>query len=151
VIVITGICESWIALLLTDNTKFLAYLRVLRLLRLARVLKIAHMMLTEDISWAQGQWFQIFVLCVIGFNNRILGLGCNTPDFHFWWVVDDGLLCISIFVLVVCMRVSGCAFFWNRTLELFWQWLALVIVVGAVVELWSMPAFKLVGSSWARR
>ena len=74
VIVITGICESWIALLLTDNTKFLAYLRALRLLWLARVLKIAHMMLTADISWAQGQWFQTFVFCAIGFNNRLLDL-----------------------------------------------------------------------------
>ena len=52
------------------------------------------------------------------------------------------MLCIYIIELIVPMRVSGCAFLWNRTFELFWYWLDLIIVIGAVVE-WCMPAFKL--------
>ena len=117
---------------------------MLRLPRLARVLKIAHMMLTKDISWEQGRRFQSFMLCVIGFNSPLIGLECHIPDFLYCWV-EVGLLCIYIFELVVLMRVSDSAlFFWNCTLELFWNWPHLVIVVGAVVEQWSMPAFRLV-------
>ena len=118
--VIVGIGESWIDLLLTDkcsavNTKSLAYLRALRLPRLARVLKIARVMLTRDASWAQGRRFQCLVLSVIGFNNPLMGLECNIPDSHYCWILEVGLLCIYIFVLVMLMRVSGGAFFCNCT------------------------------------
>ena len=51
-------------------------------------------------------------------------------------MVEDGLLGIHIFLLVVRMRVSGCAFFWNRTMELFWwRWIVTWVMCGVPVRL----------------
>lgn len=143
-IVLTGLLELGIeAAGAGENVKFLSWLRVLRLFRLARVGKIVLLLLTRDLSWASGARFQSFILGVIGFNCILMGFEIEFPRFEYWPVLENGLLVIYTFELLLRIRVAGCSFFYDRK-ELFWNYLDFFIVLGAVFDQWVRPASEMI-------
>ena len=54
------------------------------------------------------------------------------------------LLSIYAFELLVRIWVNGCGFFCNRSSDLFWNWLDLIIIIAAVVDQWFVPAFVII-------
>jgi len=141
VIVVSGVAE----LIVTGGgggggatTQWLGYLRVLRLFRLARVAKIVVLLLTKDLSWARGQRFQSFIMGVIAFNCILLGLEVEFKNNPLWPILENVLLVIYTFELLVRIRCDGCSFFYNKR-ELFWNYLDLIIVIGAIIDQWIRP------------
>lgn len=143
VIVVSGVLDMWIMPFLQTGKKhgggvmgLLRILRLARLLRLARVVKDA----LADLSWTEGQRFEVFIMGVIGFNASIMGFECDYPDWEPWWYIDNVLLVIFTFELWVRLRHFGLHFFCHPT-QLVWNWLDFIIVVGGVLYAWVMPCF----------
>mmetsp|Transcript_97206 Transcript_97206/g.187365 ORF Transcript_97206/g.187365 Transcript_97206/m.187365 type:complete len:708 (-) Transcript_97206:170-2293(-) len=143
VIVLTGIIELCIELAgVGDAAKYLNYLRALRLFRLARVGKIVVLLLTRDLSWAKSQAFQSFILGIIAFNCILMGFEIEFPHFKYWPVIENILLVIYTFELMLRLRLAGCSFFCECK-ELFWNYLDFIIVAGAIFDQWVRPTAEM--------
>lgn len=152
VIVATGCIDMYIMPLMTDlgileeghgsSFAFAPFLRVLRLLRLARVLKILKIVWRSDLSWTEGERFQLFMMCVIGASCIIMGFEADFPKFFLWYYLEQIALAIFTFELVVRLKNWGWQFFCKQD-DVIWNWLDFVIVVGGVVDQWMMPTWEL--------
>jgi len=149
IIVVSGVVDMWVRPLfvlmhiMPEQRKGPSILSFLRMLRLSRVLKIIGVFLHADLSWAEGPTFQLFIMGVIGFNSILMGLEADIPDFFLWYYVEQLLLVIFTFELLVRLRHSGCEFFFS-TSDLIWNWLDFIIVFGGIVDQWLMPMISVV-------
>lgn len=153
IIVVTGVIDMYLKPLLVlcgafpENSakgpSVLSFLRLLRLARLARILKIVKEFLNADMSWADGDAFQSFIMAVIGANSLIMGFEADMPDFAGWFYVEQLLLLIFSFELLVRLKLQGCRFFINLD-GIVWNWLDFVIVTGGIVDQWMMPCISFV-------
>jgi len=145
IIVLVGMVDLWVLPLVeaesSTGPSYMSYLRILRLARLVRVLKIVHIFLQSDLSWADDAIFQSFIMVVIGFNAILMGIEVETPEYNFaWFYVEQLLLVIFTFELVVRLKKSGCVFFIDRRDNAFlWNWLDFIIVVGGIIDQWMLP------------
>jgi len=149
IIVVSGVVDMWLRPLLVmmhimpEQRKGPSILSFLRMLRLSRVLKIIGVFLHADLSWAEGPIFQLFIIGDIGFNSILMGLEADIPHYFLWFYVEQLLLAIFSFELLVRIRHSGCEFFFS-TGDLIWNWLDLIIVFGGIVDQWLMPMISVV-------
>jgi len=106
-------------------------------------LKIIHIFFKSDLSWADGAVFQSFIMAVIGFNAILMGIEIETREYDFvWFYVEQLLLMIFTFELVVRLKKSGRDFFVDRKENAFaWNWLDFIIVVGGVIDQWMLPTY----------
>lgn len=151
IIVVTGVMDMYLKPLLimsgvvhqgaSSGPSVLSFLRMLRLARLARILKIVNVFLKSDLSWAEGDVFQSFIMSVIGFNSILMGLEADYPDFFLWFYVEQVLLIIFSFELLVRLKFAGLQFFCQNVI---WNWLDFIIVWGGIVDQWMMPSIELV-------
>lgn len=148
IIVISGCVDMYLMPILQSsglmaaggaNLKALSFLRALRLLR---ILKIVGMFFKADLSFANGDAFQGFIMGVIGFNSVIMGLEIEIPAFSGWFYVEQTLLVIFTFELLCRLKNFGCAFFYGG--DIIWNWLDFIIVMGGIVDQWLMPAIDLI-------
>merc|ERR1719161_3330275 len=120
VVVITGVVDQWLMSLFagqipktpeTNNshrTSALQLVRMLRMARLARILKIVKIVWNADVSWAEDNGFQVFIMSVIGVNSLIMSFETDFPDFFLWFYVEQTLLVIFVFELCVRLKLWGC-------------------------------------------
>lgn len=154
-IVISGIFDSWICPLVLGSTNSLTfggipiaqYLRFLRLARLARVLrilKVVRILLFSDMSWAESEKFQLFIMGVIGVSCILMGLESDIKDFAGWPYIEQMVMVIFLFELLVKLRLHGFISFFFQDSNFAWNWLDFIIVGSGVVEMWAMPIMTLV-------
>jgi len=150
IIVVGGIFDEWIlpfleifGLISVRGTSLPYVLKGLRFLRIARILKVVRNILKSDLSWAEGEVFQVFMMGVIGLNCIVMGIETDMPNLPAWPFVDNIFLLIYSFELMVRIRHSGCGFFiCGRTVkcaDIAWNYLDFVIVLGGVVDQWLLP------------
>lgn len=113
-------------------------LQVMRLLRLLRVFKVIGFVLEWDLSWTERPAFQSFIGGVIAVNALLMG--CETDiDWGGWMVIENVLLCIYVFELVVRLKRLGRDYFSCESPDLVWNLLDLIIVVSSAGDSWLMP------------
>eukprot|EP00448_Togula_jolla_P022214 CAMPEP_0170582770 /NCGR_PEP_ID=MMETSP0224-20130122/7764_1 /TAXON_ID=285029 /ORGANISM="Togula jolla, Strain CCCM 725" /LENGTH=629 /DNA_ID=CAMNT_0010906023 /DNA_START=12 /DNA_END=1901 /DNA_ORIENTATION=+ len=126
-----------------SGPSLIGMLRLARLARLARILKVLNIFLRSDLSWAEGDRFNMFIMGVIAFNSVVMGFETDYPDFPAWFYVEQVLLCIFCFELSVRVKFLGFAdFFFGDSVA--WNWLDFTIVAGGVIDQWMMPGIDLV-------
>jgi voltage-gated sodium channel len=154
-IVVSGIFDSWVCPLVLGSTKSMAiggipvsqYLRFLRLARLARVLrilKVVRILLFSDVSWAEGEKFQLFIMSVIGLSCILMGAESDYKDFAGWPYIEQIVMVIFLFELLVKIRLHGLISFFFQDSNFAWNWLDFIIVGSGVVEMWAMPIMTLI-------
>ncbi|CAE7733548.1 unnamed protein product [Symbiodinium necroappetens] len=134
-IICVGVLDLWLGPLIfgaatPEWTSWLQGLRVVRVVKLFRLL--------NDTSWAEERGFQLFILAVILLNAAMIGLELSFPNLGGWRLLDNLLLSVFTFELIVRIRNSGCRFFHDQN-EFFYNWLDLLIVLLGVVEQWVLP------------
>ncbi|CAE7552961.1 Cacna1d [Symbiodinium pilosum] len=134
-IIVVGVLDLWICPQIFRATPpaWTAWLQGLRAVRVVKLVR-----LLNDTSWADEQGFQLFILAVILSNALMIGLELNFPDFQGFRLLDNLMLAIFTFEIIVRIRNSGCRFFHAQN-EAFYNWLDLVIVMLGVVEQWLLP------------
>lgn len=151
IIVIVGIFDGWIRpFVMVKSGKHgghqstaVQIIKMLRLARLARILKTVRVFLQSDLAWTEGKEFQLFIMGTIAANSLIMSFESDFPDFWGWFYVEQILLVIFSFELLVRLRYSGCMFFCNPS-DLAWNWLDFIIVCGGIVDQWLMPCVSIV-------
>eukprot|EP00434_Breviolum_minutum_P008973 symbB.v1.2.007905.t1/scaffold491.1/size196728/9 len=143
-IVSAGVVDQWalvyVEAMLPERVshKLAKFLSIMRLLRLLRVLKVLGFVLEWDLSWTDRPAFQSFIGGVIAVNALLMG--CETDiDWGGWLVIENVLLCIYVFELVVRLKRLGRDFFSCESPDLVWNLLDLVIVVSSAGDSWLMP------------
>jgi len=149
VVVAVGLVETWIAPAIDDDndasTAGPSYVNYLRILRLARLLRLVKVFMQSDFAWAEGEFFQSFIMAVIGLNALVMGFEVEMPQYdNLWFYVDQLLLMIFSFELVVRLKRSGCRGFFTSPKDWTWNWLDFIIVMGGVVDEWMLPAYRFV-------
>lgn len=146
VIVIGGVLDQWLKPLFTlvsggqPGHRGGSIINALRVLRLARVAKLAAVFFKSDLSWTKKEPFQMFITGVIAFNSVMIALEYDVP-WEGWYYIEMVMLVIYVFELLVRFRHEGCGFFSDE--DMVWNWMDFIIVLGAVVDSWLMPAVKL--------
>jgi len=155
IIVVTGILDMWIKPMLEAmhvidfqgghgwGATFFSSWRMVRLVRLARILKLVHVFLQEDLAWVKEPAFQGFIMSVIAFNCIVMGFESDMPHWWGWSYIEEGLLLIFSFELLVRLKYFGCRFFMD-TDNWIWNWLDFIIVMGGVVDQWMMPVISFI-------
>eukprot|EP00930_Biecheleria_cincta_P055163 TRINITY_DN41514_c0_g1_i1.p1 TRINITY_DN41514_c0_g1~~TRINITY_DN41514_c0_g1_i1.p1 ORF type:complete len:941 (+),score=218.77 TRINITY_DN41514_c0_g1_i1:85-2907(+) len=149
VIVFVGILDQWAEPLVLphqdgssgDNTA-VQIIKMLRLARLARILKTVRAFMESDLSWTEGKHFQLFIMGTIAFNSVVMSLESDLPQFAIWFYVEQVLLTIFSFELLVRLRFKGCKFFCDPD-DLVWNWMDFIIVAGGIVDQWLMPCITI--------
>jgi len=108
-------------------------------------MKIVRLFLESDFDWTEGERFQGFIMGVIGANAVIMGLECDIPDFAGWFYVEQTLLFIFMFELLVRLKRHGWHFFTSKH-DWVWNWLDFIIVSGAVLDAYLLPLLSFVMS-----
>lgn len=150
-IVIAGVFDQWVTPLValgaggnsSKSGNMVQIVKCLRIARLARILKTVHVFLESDLSWAEGNTFQLFIMGTIAANSLLMSFESDFPDFFGWFYVEQVLLVIFSFELTVRLRRWQCYFFYHET-DLVWNWLDFVIVFGGIIDQWLMPFFAMV-------
>ena len=119
------------------------FLRMLRLAPLARLLKLVRVFLESDLSWTEGPKFQGFIMGLIAANSVIMGFESDLPTLPIWFGVEQTLLVIFTFEVLVRLKRWGCYFFVHPR-DIVRNWLDFIIVSGGVVDMWMMPAIGIV-------
>ncbi|CAE7667566.1 OGT [Symbiodinium pilosum] len=133
IVVGAGVLDQWLSPFLpVDTASWSNLLGVIRLLRLTRVLKVVGFVLEWDLSWTDQPAFQSFIGGVIAFNALLMGFETDY-EWGGWAVIENFLLCIYVFELVVRMKRLGCDFFSCDSPDLVWNLLDLAIVVSSAV------------------
>lgn len=153
IIVFAAMLDQWVQPLIisaepgdnagSSHSSAAQLIKCLRILRLARILKTVRAFMQSDLSWTEGKNFQLFIMGTIAANSIIMSFESDYPDFAGWFYVEQGLLMIFSFELLVRLRFSGCRFFYHPT-DFAWNWLDLTIVGGGIVDEWMMPMLTLV-------
>merc|ERR1712062_624649 len=108
IIVLVGVADQWALPFCVDQASvldesdiesFAPYLKYVRLLRIVRILKYIFSFLNDDLSWADGNRFQGFMMCVIGFNSITFALQVLLPtnrrlEHRLVATVSEWLLCL---------------------------------------------------------
>lgn len=121
---------------------FAKTLKVLLLMRLLRVLKIIRIFLESDLSWADAASFQSFIGLVIVFNSLLMGLETDI-DWAGWFFIEQVLLVIYAFELMVRVKKQGLEFFYWSNIDFTWNWLDFSIVGSSAADSWGIPLIKL--------
>lgn len=155
VIVIAAILDQWLQPLIstliidangssgTKQSQLVQVIKFLRIARLARILKTVRAFMQSDLSWTNGSHFQLFIMGTIAANSIIMSFESDYPDWGGWFYVEQVLLIIFTFELMVRIKYAGCQFFIDPK-DIAWNWLDLTIVAGGIVDEWMMPLFKIV-------
>jgi len=106
-------------------------------------LKTVRAFMESDLSWTEGKHFQLFIMGTIAFNSVVMSLESDLPDFAAWFYVEQALLCIFSFELLVRLRFKGCRFFCDPD-DIVWNWMDFVIVCGGIVDQWLMPGITII-------
>jgi len=148
IVVGAGVLDQWLSPFLpVDAASWSSVLGIIRLLRLTRVLKVVGFVLEWDLSWTEGATFQSFIGGVIAFNALLMG--CETDyEWGGWVVIENFLLCIYVFELVVRMKRLGCDFFSCESPDLIWNLLDLAIVVSSAGDSWLVPLLNVARKSF---
>lgn len=120
-------------------------LRFLRMARLLRVLKIVRVLVFADVSWAEGERFQMFIMSVIAGGCIVMGLELDYPHFFAWPFLEHLMLAIFFFELFCKLKLYGLKFFYGE--QLAWNMLDFVIVASGVLDMWIMPLVAQFGGS----
>lgn len=118
-----------------------SYMRMLRLGRLARIFKMIKIFFQSDLSWTEHETFQTFIVGVIAVNSIIMGFETDIPDFWGWYYIEQILLVIYTFELLVRLKNQGFTFFCNQ--EYFWNYMDFTIVMGGIVDQWLLPSITI--------
>jgi len=133
-IILVGILDLWLSELVFGGSpewaQYLGGLRVVRVVKLVRLL--------EDTTWADEKGFQLFIMSVILLNAMMIGLQINLPSWQGFQLLDNLMLSIFAFEIVVRIRNSGCRFF-SDPKDMWYNCLDFVIVILGVAEQWVMP------------
>ena len=119
------------------------FLRMLRLAPLARLLKLVRVFLESDLSWTEGPKLQGFIMGLIAANSVIMGFESDLLTSPIWFGVEQTLLIIFTFEVLVRLKRWGCYFFVHPR-DVVRNWLDFIIVSGGVVDMWMMPAIGIV-------
>eukprot|EP00931_Biecheleriopsis_adriatica_P044467 TRINITY_DN25436_c0_g6_i1.p1 TRINITY_DN25436_c0_g6~~TRINITY_DN25436_c0_g6_i1.p1 ORF type:complete len:693 (+),score=118.43 TRINITY_DN25436_c0_g6_i1:52-2079(+) len=117
-----------------------------RLLRMLRVFKVIGFVLDWDLSWTEDARFQSFIGGVIAFNAVLMG--CET-DFVWggWIIIENILLCIYVFELLVRLKRMRMYFFSCDNPDIIWNLLDMVIVVSSAGDSWVMAIVEVARST----
>lgn len=142
VVLAVGIVDGWLLPLLPAEMRRSQAVQVtfstLRLLRLFRVFKIIRVFVDTDLSWAEGTMFQSFIGCVIAFNSILMGLETDV-EWAGWFYIEQVLLSIYVFELVVRLKGSGVFFISRSNPDIVWNTLDFLIVVSSMLDSWVAP------------
>jgi len=150
IIVFAAILDQWVQPLIVavagdvggKHSTVVQIIKWLRVLRMARILKTVRAFMQSDLSWTEGKHFQLFIMGTIAANSLIMSFESDYPDFFGWFYVEQILLCIFSFELLVRLRFAGFKFFYDKH-DFAWNWLDFVIVCGGIVDEWMMPLITL--------
>ncbi|CAE7767307.1 unnamed protein product [Symbiodinium necroappetens] len=141
-IVLAGIYDQWIlAAMYQTSSFFISAVRILRLLRLIRLVKVVRAFLKSDLEWVEEDGFQGFILGAILVNSLLLGVQTDWPDFFLWNCLEEALLVVFLFELLVRVKLHKWRFCTDCS-EIPWNLLDTIIVVAAVVDQWMLPIFS---------
>merc|ERR1719379_1987392 len=93
--------------------------------------------------------FQLFIMGTIAANSLIMSFESDFPDWAGWFYVEQVLLIIFSFELLVRLRHWGCRFFYHES-DIAWNWLDFIIVFGGIIDQWLMPALNLIETLMGR-
>ncbi|CAE7368957.1 OGT [Symbiodinium natans] len=148
IVVGAGVLDQWLAPILpVDTGSWSNLLGVIRLLRLTRVFKVVGFVLEWDLSFTEQPTFQSFIGGVIAFNALLMGFETDY-EWGGWAVIENFLLCIYVFELVVRMKRLGCFFFSCDSPDLVWNLLDLAIVVSSAGDSWLVPLVNVARKSF---
>lgn len=139
-VVVSGIMDLWLKPLVFKDSgpSYLAYLQIFRAARLSKILYVLHDFFGGDLSWAETTKFQSFMMIVIFFNAIIIGFETDLPNFGGWYYVEQGLISLFFFELMVRLKHWGPKFFYHPD-DWWMNWVDLVIVISGVVDMWILP------------
>ncbi|CAE7435655.1 Cacna1s [Symbiodinium natans] len=141
-IVLAGIYDQWILTAMNQTSSLLvSAVRILRLLRLIRLAKVVRAFLKSELEWVEEDCFQGFILSAILVNSLLLGVQTDWPDFFLWNALEEVLLVVFLFELLVRVKLHKWRFFTDPS-EVPWNLLDTIIVVAAVVDQWMLPIFS---------
>ncbi|CAJ1394592.1 unnamed protein product [Effrenium voratum] len=147
-----GVLDAWLyqyvaPYLPVSSDSLSNVLGVVRLLRLTRVFKVIAFMLENDLSWTEGAGFQSFIGGVIAVNALLMG--CET-DYKWggWLVIENFLLCIYVFELVVRLKRLGREFFSCESPDIVWNLLDMAIVLSSAGDSWLVPIINVARKSF---
>jgi len=152
IIVLVGIVDQWLQPLYSalhpdaaggNHSQAVQIIKMLRIARLARILKTVRAFMQSDLAWTEGKNFQLFIMGTIAANSIIMSFESDFPDFWGWFYVEQALLIIFSFELLVRLRFQGCRFFYHPS-DIAWNWLDFTIVLGGIIDEWMMPAISLI-------
>mmetsp|Transcript_116707 Transcript_116707/g.371299 ORF Transcript_116707/g.371299 Transcript_116707/m.371299 type:complete len:727 (-) Transcript_116707:332-2512(-) len=149
VVVVAGILDQWLECVVKvkHGSDLAHYLGVLRLLRIARSFKIIRVLVAADLSWADAPCFQSFIGMVIAFNTLVMGLETDN-DWEGWFFIEQILLLIYTFELVVRFKSAGRALFFCGA-DMGWNLLDSSIVVTSAFDSWLLPLAMLIAKEMA--
>lgn len=136
-IVVAGSGELLLGLL-ELKTRMGVWASILQAFRVVRVVKLVRLL--KDTTWAEESPFQFFIMGVILCNAVLIGAQMNHGDLEILTLLDNFMLSIFCFEILVRIRNSGCRFFCpRRSLIAFYNWLDFTIVLLGAVEQWLLP------------
>lgn len=144
VVVTAGILDEWLFRICQTEkcTTMTTFLRLTRGLRVLRLFKVGRVLLQHDLSWAESTGFQTFVGNMILLNALLLGVETDCA-WNGWQTIEQLLLVVFAFELLVRVRRDGWQFMSLSNPDLHWNLLDASIVGSATVSQWVMPVFHL--------
>lgn len=120
-----------------------------RLFRMLRVIKLLRRILQRDLAWTEKEWFQVAMTMLIAANSIIMALELNYEHWGFWPLIENVLLLVYVLELMAKMKFQGLSFFTGPN-DLTWNYIDLVIIVGAIFDLWTFPMLQYLGPLFGR-
>ncbi|CAJ1375766.1 unnamed protein product [Effrenium voratum] len=153
-IVGAGVIDQWALSYVQDLVpeawakKMVKILSIMKLLRLLRVLKVIGFVLEWDLAWTERPAFQSFIGGVIAVNALLMG--CETDiNWGGWLVIENVLLIIYVFELMVRLKRLGLHFFSCESPDLTWNLLDLAIVLSSAGDSWAVPLIHVVKKTFS--
>eukprot|EP00746_Dinoflagellata_sp_MGD_P067777 gnl/MRDRNA2_/MRDRNA2_27984_c0_seq1.p1 gnl/MRDRNA2_/MRDRNA2_27984_c0~~gnl/MRDRNA2_/MRDRNA2_27984_c0_seq1.p1 ORF type:complete len:708 (+),score=112.85 gnl/MRDRNA2_/MRDRNA2_27984_c0_seq1:131-2254(+) len=144
-VVFCGVLDQWVLPVMVKDWKksplITTTVRLFRTARLLRVLRLARIAIVTNFEWANHPRFETFIALVIAFNGVVMGFETDLV-WDGWYWIEQGLLFIFVFELSVRLKRVG----WHKFccgLDMWWNWLDLLIVLSGVVDQWVLPIFNL--------
>jgi len=143
-VVSAGIWDEWVLpfMPVDKDSPLVAVVSMFRMLRLLRVMKIMRILLETDLSWTEAPPFESFIGGVIAFNGLLMGMETDIK-WMGWFYIEQVLLVIYVFELVVRLKRYGLGFLSCHNPDITWNFLDFVIVVSSVGDSWMVPMVKI--------
>lgn len=151
-IVVGGISFEWVLPVVTQSdgkSRHAQFLGILRMFRVLRVAKLLRVIFTKDLSWMEGQNFQVFMTIVIAANSIMMAAELDHPHWSIWPLLENILLIVYVFELMAKLKFQGKSFF-HSSGEAAWNYLDLTIIAGAVFDLWTFPLISFLSPAAAK-